>query len=336
MAVKTRRWVRRVVAAMVVLIAVGVALWFMPTPYVVVAPGITGDLKQMVQVQGGHPPGPGRMLMVAVTLARANELVYLAAHIDPALELLPAQEATGGLNMQQYEQYNLNLMQQSQLAAEVAGERLAGLDARMVTTPGALVAGVLQGPAKGVLKPGDRIVQLGPYAVKSYDQVRTVLADHFKVGQIVPITVVRNRETLVLPVKTIHLANDPAPAIGVLISPDVNFIIPRKVTIQANGIGGPSAGMMFALEIYEQITGKNLARGRVVAGTGEITASGQVEAIGGIAQKVITVHQAGATVFLCPTANYAKAKATAARFGYHMQIYPVSTLQEALADLERG
>ncbi|MBX5466248.1 MAG: signal protein PDZ [Firmicutes bacterium] len=336
MAVRQRRWLSGLVAALAAVVAVGVGLWFVPTSYVVVAPGITGNLRQMVQVEGGHAPGPGQLLMVAVTLAQANELVYLAAHVDPALELLPSQEATGGLNMQQYARYNLDLMQQSKLAAEVAGERLAGLDARVETAPGALVEGVLSGPARGLIKAGDRIVALGPYPIRSYDQVRTILLHHFQVGEVVPVTVVRNHQRLVIPIRTMKLFDDPAPAIGVLIAPDVRFVIPRRVTIRSNDIGGPSAGMMFALEIYEQITGKNLARGRIVAGTGEVTPNGAVEAIGGVAQKVITVHQAGASVFLCPVANYAKAKATAARFGYHMQIYAVGNLSQAVRDLERG
>jgi PDZ domain-containing protein len=94
--------------------------------------------------------------------------------------------------------------------------------------------------------------------------------------------------------------------------------------------------MMFALEIYDQITGANLAHGQTVAGTGEIFPNGKVAPIGGVAQKVVTVYRAGARVFLCPVLNYPKAAAMAKKLGYHMKIYPVATLSQALHDVEHA
>lgn len=321
--------------ALALLAVLGAILWFIPTGYVVIAPGITGDLATMVKVQGGHPPRPGRLLMVAITLARANELTYLASRIDPNVELLKQSVALGGMNMNQYVRLNASMMQQSQQAAEVAGERLAGLPAGMKVVPGALVAAVLKtGSAFGKIEPGDRIVAVGPHSVTTPASVRAALARYYTVGEIVPITVIRKGDRVVIPVKTMRLAGDPAPGLGVGVIPQLHPVIPRKVTIASGQIGGPSAGLMFALEIYSQITGKNLAGGRIVAGTGEILPSGQVGPIGGVAQKVITVHRAGATVFLCPVANYPKALRTARARGYHMRIFPVATVAQALHDLE--
>lgn len=320
-----------------VLLVAGVALWFIPTNYVAIAPGITGDLSQMVSVRQGHSPGTGKLLMVAVEIGQLNELLYLGAKLDPNVEILSTTYAMGGLNMQQYQQLNYSMMSNSKLSAEVAGERLAGLNASVTAVPGAQVEGILKtGTAVGKLKPGDLIVAVGPYRVTSPTEIQGILRKHFTYGEYVPFTIIRNHRRLVVPIKTMHLAGDSAPAIGILIGQELNWHIPRPVAIKSQGIGGPSAGMMFALEIYDQITGVNLARGRVVAGTGEISPNGTVGQIGGVAQKVITVHRSGATVFLCPQANYAKALSMAKAKGYHMTIYPVKTLSQALKDIEIG
>jgi len=310
-------------------------LRFIPSGYVMISPGITGNLAEMVHVKGGHPPGPGKLLMVAVDLGPASEFQYLVNHFNPTVEFLPIQQALGGLNMNQYVQLNLNMMQQSQWAAEVAGERLAGLPAKIVTVPGALVTGVLKtGTAINKILPGDLIVKIGPYPVTSPNQVRAIMEQHYQVGQWVSITVRRHGVLRVVRVRTTHIALDPAPAIGVAITALQKPVVPRPVTIKANNIGGPSAGMMFALEIYDQITGRDIAHHQVVAGTGEILPNGQVDSIGGVAQKVVTVYRAGARIFLCPVANYPKAKAMASRMGYPMKIYPVATLSQALHDIQ--
>lgn len=330
-----RPW-KALVWSVAIAVIVLAGLWIIPTGQVVVAPGVTGNLADMVRVEGGKVPRRGRMMMVAVTVGTANALIDLYARLNPTMELLPVKAAFGNLNMRQYEAYNRLEMQISQETAEVVGERLAGLPAGYRIAKGALVWMVSPGPAQGRLEAGDRIVRIGPYPVPSYLKVRAIM-EHFKVGDVVTFTVIRHGKTVQVPIRTTRIAGDPAPAVGVYLAPAVRYIIPRKVTIKSQGIGGPSAGMMFALEIYQQITGRNLARGRAIAGTGEIYPNGRVGVIGGIGQKVVTVERAGARIFLCPVGNYAKALAMKRRMGYHaLKIYPVSTIAQALSDLARG
>ena len=329
------RWWKTVVWTVVAGIMLLVVLWFIPTADVVIAPGVTGNLADMVHVQHGHPSGGGRLMMVAVSIFPANALVYLYARLDPALQLLSRQEAMGALTMRQYEQYNVAQMRMSQDTAEVVGERLAGLPARSVIKRGAVVSTVLHGPARGKLRPGDWIVRIGPYPVTHFAQVWPIMA-RFHVGDIVTFRVIRGGRTMEIPIRTVHMVGDPRPAVGIILQPKVRYDIPAKVRIASQGIGGPSAGMMFALEIYEQVTGRNLARGRKVAGTGEIFPNGTVGVIGGVGQKVVTVERAGASIFLCPTANYAQALAMKRRMGYHhLTIYPVANIHQALADLSK-
>ena len=103
------------------------------------------------------------------------------------------------------------------------------------------------------------------------------------------------------------------------------------MTIDVGDIGGPSAGMMFALGIIDMLTADNLTGGKFIAGTGEITPAGQVEPIGGIQQKMAGARSAGATVFLTPSANCAN---TAGAVPAGLRLVKVSTLSQAVSDLE--
>ncbi len=319
----------------VAIFAVGIeVLRFIPSGQVVESPGVTGNLSKMVAVVHGKKPSPGRMLMVAVDIGTASEFQYLTGRFRPTLTFHPERQVLGPLNMNQYIQYNNGLMSQSQIAAKVAGEHLAGLNAHIRMLSGALVVAILKtGAAYKKLMPGDVITKIGRYPVSRFSDVRRVMS-HFRVGEIINVTVKRQGQTQVIPIKTTRIPNDPDPAIGIVVGPVTQPVIPRPVQIKAGQIGGPSAGMMFALEIYDQITGRNIAHGHIVAGTGEITPNGQVLEIGGVRQKVVTVYRAGARVFVVPKANYRTARAMAAKMGYHMKIFAVTNIDQALHDIE--
>ncbi len=320
-----------------VVIILGVALEvlrFIPSGQVAISPGLTGNLRQMVAVKNAKTPGPGRMLMVAVDIGTASEFQYVTRWFRRSWQFQPQQAVFGPLNINQYIQYNAALMQQSQWAAKVAGERLAGINARIATYQGALVVGILNtGHAAGKLDASDVITRIGSYRVTQYLGLRQVMR-HFKVGQVVDVTITRKGQTKIIPIQTVHIAGDSAPALGIMVGPWQKPIIPRTVTIHPGQIGGPSAGMMFALEIYDQITGKNIAHGRTVAGTGEILPNGNVEEIGGVQQKVVTVYRAGARVFVVPQANYQAARSMARKMGYQMKIYGVKNISQALQDFQ--
>ena len=331
-----RRWTiwHKAGAALAALVIASAALWFIPTGYTAYAPGITGYLPSMVRVRGAHPSPRGRLLMVAIYVVPANALLYLWAHLSDTYQLVPTAAVLPDMSMAQFVKVSLAQMRGSQEDAEVAGERAAGLPARVSVKPGLLVLGVLKNSsARRILTAGSTILKVNGHAVTLASEPR--LMRRYHVGERVSVEARVSGRLKTFPVTLMHIAGDPSPAIGVEVTTPVRYIIPRPVTFSVHNIGGPSAGMMFSLEIYEQITGKNLARGRVVAGTGEITPTGQVLPIGGIAEKVITVHRAGATVFLCPQANYAKAVATARAHGYHLTIFPVTSLHQAIADLSR-
>jgi PDZ domain-containing protein len=122
-----------------------------------------------------------------------------------------------------------------------------------------------------------------------------------------------------------------------------------KVTIDAGAIGGPSAGMMFTLETYSQLTGKDLRQGREIAGTGTINQDGTIGQIGGIDKKVATASKEGAKIFLAPdeskaeakkngdsSINYDEAVKAAKKLKTDMKIVPVKTIKDAVTYLETG
>jgi PDZ domain-containing protein len=119
------------------------------------------------------------------------------------------------------------------------------------------------------------------------------------------------------------------PIIGVGVGDQYKF--PFTVKISIGDIGGPSAGTMFALAIIDKLTTDDLTGGKFIAGTGEITPDGQVQAIGGIQQKMIGARNAGATIFLAPASNCGDVKGAVPS---GLRIVKVSTLSQAVSDLE--
>jgi PDZ domain-containing protein len=113
--------------------------------------------------------------------------------------------------------------------------------------------------------------------------------------------------------------------------PDTQYQFPFDVKISVGDIGGPSAGLMFALGIVDKLTSLDLTGGRFIAGTGEITPNGQVQAIGGIQQKMLGARQAGATIFLAPESNCGDVKGA---IPAGLQVVEVSSLSQAVDDLE--
>ncbi|MNC58959.1 Lon protease [compost metagenome] len=109
----------------------------------------------------------------------------------------------------------------------------------------------------------------------------------------------------------------------------------KVVSFVDTNVGGPSAGLMFTMEIYNQLTPGDLSKGHRIAGTGTIDADGNVGAIGGVKHKIVAADREKAEVFFVPVKNYDEAKARADKIGTDMLLVPVSTLDEALKYMEK-
>jgi Lon-like protease len=330
----SRQAVTLLVAAAGVVIALAVAA-LTSVPYVALTPGPTlntlGSLKgkQMIQVNG-HATyrTTGNLNMVTVSFIGGphtdfNIFAALRSWLDSDEAVVPQTEIfPPGQTSQEVARQDTEEMASSQQTATAAALCQVGISFKTVDTVEATVKGM---PAASILRPGDVISAVDGKPVTCRTDASTLIKNR-KPGAPVDLSIVRHGSTKNVRLNTVNAGGQPEVGVQVVES----YVFPFHVSITVGDIGGPSAGLMFALGIIDKITPDNLAGGRFIAGTGEIEANGTVDPIGGIQQKMVGARQAGATIFLAPAANCADA-ARATPAGMH--VIKVSTLGGAIADL---
>jgi PDZ domain-containing protein len=184
-------------------------------------------------------------------------------------------------------------------------------------------------PAANVLRPGDVIVSANGRKVASVLALRSLLANK-RPGAVVTIAFRRDGKVREATVKTVADLQDSKRAIiGVSASDELTVKLPVRIRFDAGGVGGPSAGLAFALDILEEL-GRNVAHGKKVAATGALSLDGTVGAIGGVKQKTFGAREAGVDVFLVPAGDNAR---EARRYAKGLPIVPVKNFQQALQAL---
>lgn len=205
-----------------------------------------------------------------------------------------------GQTDEQIDATNAAQMTESQDAATTAA--LAELGIPVEVAVGEVGEG---SPAAGRLQQGDVLLSVDGTPVTGPAQLRTLVSDR-AVGAPVEVGYRRGEATAQATLTTVSSQEEqPRAVIG--IATTVRY--PFTVQIALKDVGGPSAGLMFALGIVDRLEPGSLTGGRYVAGTGEITGDGEVRPIGGIQQKLVGARDKGATVFLVPSANCADAAA---------------------------
>ncbi len=286
-----------------------------PAPYVAERPGPVYDTLGDTQVDGETVPvieidgatsyaTDGRLDLLTVYLdgSRENPLDWfevVGAWLDPRRALLPVDAVfPNGQTEQESDEESARDMDASQQAAVAAALTELGIDYSATV----VVDRVSEGdPADGVLEPGDELLAVDGVPVTSDAELRAAIADA-GVGAPVELGIRRDGvESTVTLTTAARSPSDRTPIVGVV--PGVAYDFPFEVTINLPDVGGPSAGMMFALGIVDLLTPGALTGGEHVAGTGTVDADGDVGAIGGIRQKMIGAHDAGAEWFLAPEAN---------------------------------
>ena len=225
-------------------------------------------------------------------------------------------------------------MRSSQVTSTAAALRYLGYEFQELYFVSAIRA---YSNAKGALEPGDFIMEIDGKKITEIEEIRTSYQNK-KVGDSLLISVDRRNELGELERKSFEVqlvenqelnatTDESKPAIGILVGTTARF--PIEVDFNISGVGGPSAGLIFAIGIIEKLTQEDLLRGRKVAGTGAITASGRVGGIGGIEEKMIGASRIGATLFLAPAENCPDMK----HIPKGLKVIPVSTLAEAVEAL---
>ncbi len=305
-------------------------------PYYVYKPGGADALNPIVNVEGGYD-SEGDMHLVTVRGGQATPIQYLWAKVLPNHEIYPLKEVRPeGVSEDEYFHAQLQMMESSQEASKVVAYKAAGEDIT-INYDGVYVVGVVEGmPADGKLKSGDRITGINGEEIKeSKDLINYV--ENRQAGDTITLEVVRDEKQLTKDVKLKKFKEaDNKVGIGIRLVTDRSVKVSPKVNFSSGSIGGPSAGLMFSLEIYDQLTKNDLTNGYQIAGTGEVDYNGNVLPIGGIDKKIIAADQEGCKIFFAPNedgaegSNYEVAKKTAEEIDTDMKIVPVDTFEDAL------
>jgi PDZ domain-containing protein len=221
-------------------------------------------------------------------------------------------------------------MNRSEQVAAAVALRAGGLD--VTTRPlGVLVEAVaVDVPAAKVLESGDVIVRAAGRQTLTVSELRRATGT-LRPGDELVLRLRRDGKTLDRTVATVRSPDEAGKAIiGIRVAQDAKIRLPVKVDIDLGNVGGPSAGLPFALQIYKEL-GNDVDGGNRVAATGEIELDGSVGSVGGIKQKTYGVRSSGADVFLVPAGENA---ATARRYAGGLRIVPVESFEQALHALE--
>jgi len=307
------------------------ALWAMPSDDYLVLPDTAKPLASRVEVPGEKAHPPGGIYYVDVVLRKASLLEQLASVARPDGASLVAADllVPPGSNYSERRRQNLRQMDRSQQVAAAVALRQLGYEVK-ADPEGALVVAVAPDvPATGKLAPTDVVVAVDGEAVRTPDDLRRLIAAH-KPGETVKLRVRRGGATREVEVGTIASPTEKGrPIVGIQVEQFANIKLPVDVKIDLAGVGGPSAGLAFALDIVEELRG-NVDGGLKVAATGEIELDGDILPIGGVKQKVIGAKRAGADVFLVPAGDNA---AEARRHAGDLPIIPVENFRQALRAL---
>lgn len=251
---------------------------------------------------------------------------WLRANIDPAVSIRPREQVfPSDVTAEQIREQNSELMQHSQQDAAVVALRAAGVE---VPEEVVVAQVIVDAPADGVLHVDDQILDVESEAVSDTESVRARLQE-VEPGQSAAMTVLRDGKEVELEVPTARDEQTGRTVVGVYLAP--RYEMPYDVTIDAGRVGGPSAGLIFSLAIYDMLTPGALTGGVPIAGTGTISGQGNVGPISGIVQKMHASARAGADVFLAPVDNCGEAAGHQPR---GLRVVPVATFDEARTVLE--
>jgi PDZ domain-containing protein len=321
--------VRRALQVVVPAAALAVSLYAVDLPLFAEYPGRARAVLPLIDIDGAPTyPSDGRLLLTTVNVGRLSLYEAVAAWIDPEANVIPERQLIPpGHTDEQFDEVSRSQMDQSKIAAvAVALERLTEYPEEH--GPGVVVQDVVPGtPADGVLFPGDLISEVDGRPLQGVEAlVEAIEAAGTTASLRLGVAPLEGGDFRTVVIRPRILQGEDRPVIG--ISSVANF--PFDVRIESGAIGGPSAGLMWALGVTELLTPGDLTEGRTFAGTGSIDLDGNVGPIGGIRLKILAAERAGAEAFLVPEGNLAEARGA----GEEIELVPVATVDDAIHYLD--
>ncbi|MCA1027666.1 SepM family pheromone-processing serine protease [Cytobacillus kochii] len=312
---------------------------FIQLPYYVSKPGMAKELEPIIEVENGDS-ATGSFMLTTIRMGKANIYTYLWAkwqkyqHIYPIEDIRRDDETD-----REYQLRQLYLMDNSKQSAIEVAYQHAGLDVNY-NYQGVYVLNIMEGmPAEGKLEASDMVTKVDGKSFQSSEQFIDMVSSKSE-GDSISLTFERNGEQRETDIELEKIAATGKAGVGITLVDDKEISVDPEVAIDTSEIGGPSAGFMFSLEIYNQLVEGDLTKGYEIAGTGTISPDGTVGRIGGIDQKIVAADNAGADIFFAPNennsnkSNYKEAVKTAKDIDTDMKIIPIDTFDDAVKYLE--
>jgi len=308
-----------------------IVLWTVPGNEFILTPDKAKPLAGRVVVEGSRPSGGGDVYYVDLYVRRARVLEQLLPFTRPEGSTVLPEHALlpPGTTDEERDRQNAADMERSEQIASVVALRALGYE--VVAAPrGALVIGVASDvPAAAKIDAGDVIVAVDGVPIRTPANLRREIGRR-KPGDDVRLTVRRERKALEVTVRTVPSPTDPSrPIVGITVDQEADIELPFDVDIDLGRVGGPSAGLPFALEIARKL-GRDVTHGCKIAATGELALDGTVLPIGGIKQKTIGARRADVDFFLVPAGRNADG---ARENADGLTVIPVESFQQALRTL---
>ena len=271
----------------------------------------------------------GNLYQLTVRRDEANYFTYIWAKVDNSVDLYSREVILPkGVTPQQLSEISIQNMKTSENVAIAVALNYLNFDVE-TQGDGVLVVGILENsPVEGKLLKEDLIISINNDEINSTTEFIALLRT-YEIGDVVSIGLIRKNLEMFIETELIeHVDYQNEPMVGFLAStPNERFVFPITVDIETGNVGGPSAGLMMALNVYNSLTEEDLTKGIKVAGTGTIEIDGSVGPVGGVKQKVIAAKKADSSLILVPTANFDDAKSY---IDENTTIVAVDTFNEAL------
>jgi len=324
--------VKRFAGILVALGLVGLAaaftLWILPAEEFIFTPGNAKPLAERVTVEGARPVEEGDVYYVDVFVRRTTRLEDLLPFLRPEGSTVVPEQAIlpSGTSEAERDRQTAAEMSRSELVASAVALRALGRDV-VEKQQGALVIDVASDvPAADKVDSGDVIVAVNDVPVQTPDELRREIGRR-KPGDDVELTLQRDDERQTVTVATVASPEDPTRAIvGIRVDQQADISVPVDIDIDLGRVGGPSAGLPFALEIA-RVLGRDVTHGCDIAATGELALDGTVLSVGGLQQKTIAARKADVEAFVVPAGENAD---EARQHAGDMEIIPVESFQQAL------
>lgn len=337
-----KKILRRVLSAAALILFFG---WFIfwPLNQYIESPGSADNLRSYVTIPGHPDKQKGSFMITSVYLQQARPATYLWAKLTPNTTIESVADVTGGQSGKTFDRVQ-NFYMQSAINQAIAVAFKAAHRPVQTEYLGIYVLQVQPNSKfKGKIKVGDTITKVNGRHFNTAQGYQKYIGKQ-RVGSSLKVTYTHNGKQRTATAPLVKISNSRA-GIGIMLTDNTKVHTKPHVAVNPGQLGGPSGGLMFALQIYQQITGENLRHGQKIAGTGTINADGNVGEIGGIDKKVVAAHRAGAQIFFAPyvkpsklllkyeeghKTNYQMAKATAKKYAPGMKVVPITSFKDAV------